>query len=145
MIYDEIIKIEEIGIEETIDISVDGNNLFFANDILTHNSGSEKTAQESSMSDTSDCLYPLSLVDHKTKGKIFLKDLIVGDEILGKNGYVQVQRVFEPKLKRAYKIKMKSGQEIICSADHDFPVNGDRNRIKKIKIGLKQGEILMVK
>ena len=34
-----ITSIEYVGIEETIDISTDGNNLFFANSILTHNSG----------------------------------------------------------------------------------------------------------
>jgi hypothetical protein len=39
IIVDEIISIEECGIEETLDIEVSGNRLFFANDILTHNSG----------------------------------------------------------------------------------------------------------
>ena len=36
---DEIISIEEIGEIDTIDIQVSGNNLFLANEILTHNSG----------------------------------------------------------------------------------------------------------
>lgn len=36
---DGVVKIEEIGERETIDISCDGNNLFYANNILTHNSG----------------------------------------------------------------------------------------------------------
>jgi len=35
---DEIIKIEEVGLLETIDISVSGDNLFYCNDILTKNS-----------------------------------------------------------------------------------------------------------
>jgi hypothetical protein len=35
---DEIIEIEEIGEMETIDIEVDGDNLFYCNDILVHNS-----------------------------------------------------------------------------------------------------------
>ena len=39
IIVDEIVEINEIGEEDTIDITVSGNNLFFANDILTHNSG----------------------------------------------------------------------------------------------------------
>ena len=38
MLLDEIILIEEIGVVETIDIEVDGDHLFYANDILTHNS-----------------------------------------------------------------------------------------------------------
>jgi len=35
---DEIVEIEYIGEEDTIDINVSGNKLFYANDILTHNS-----------------------------------------------------------------------------------------------------------
>lgn len=46
--YDEIISIECIGETETIDISVSGNNLFFANNILTHNSGITSTDVENS-------------------------------------------------------------------------------------------------
>jgi hypothetical protein len=36
---DKIVSIEYIGELHTIDISVSNNNLFFANDILTHNCG----------------------------------------------------------------------------------------------------------
>lgn len=39
---DEIISIEYIGEENTIDINVSGNKLFFANGILTHNSAVEE-------------------------------------------------------------------------------------------------------
>jgi hypothetical protein len=35
---DEIVSIEEIGIKETIDIGVSGDNLFYCNNILTKNS-----------------------------------------------------------------------------------------------------------
>ena len=39
MIYnDEIVSIEELDDDYTIDIEVDGDHLFYANDILTHNS-----------------------------------------------------------------------------------------------------------
>jgi len=41
-IWDEIESIEYIGEEETIDINVSGNRLFYANDILTHNSAVEE-------------------------------------------------------------------------------------------------------
>jgi len=39
---DEIVSIEYVGIEDTIDINTSGNRLFFANDILTHNSAVEE-------------------------------------------------------------------------------------------------------
>ena len=41
-IDDEIESIEYLGVEETIDINVSGNRLFYANDILTHNSAVEE-------------------------------------------------------------------------------------------------------
>jgi len=42
VITDEIVSIEYIGEEDTIDINVSGNRLFYANDILTHNSAVEE-------------------------------------------------------------------------------------------------------
>ncbi len=42
-IFDEIVSIEYIGEKETIDITVSGNHLFYANDILTHNSGYDES------------------------------------------------------------------------------------------------------
>jgi hypothetical protein len=38
--YDEIVSIEKYDLIETIDIETDGDHLFFANDLLTHNSSS---------------------------------------------------------------------------------------------------------
>jgi len=42
MITDEIVEIECIGWEDTIDINTTGNRLFYANGILTHNSAVEE-------------------------------------------------------------------------------------------------------
>jgi len=41
-ILDEIESIELMGDQETIDITVEDTHMFFANDIYTHNSGSEQ-------------------------------------------------------------------------------------------------------
>jgi hypothetical protein len=41
-IDDEIVSIERIGEQKTIDINVSGNRLFYANGILTHNSAVEE-------------------------------------------------------------------------------------------------------
>ena len=43
MILDEIVSIRKVGIRRTVDIEVDGDHLFFANGILTHNSASGDT------------------------------------------------------------------------------------------------------
>lgn len=42
MFNDEIVSIEYIGERETVDINVSGNRLFYANEILTHNSAVEE-------------------------------------------------------------------------------------------------------
>lgn len=49
---DEIVSIKKIGKRSTIDINVSGDNLFFANDILTHNSGF--TSSDIEMTDVSE-------------------------------------------------------------------------------------------
>jgi hypothetical protein len=41
-IDDEIVEIEYLGEQDTIDINVSGNRLFYANGILTHNSAQEE-------------------------------------------------------------------------------------------------------
>ena len=51
---DEIISIEEYGINEVIDIEVTGDHLFFANNLLTHNSGTGYAGDDISMNNTSD-------------------------------------------------------------------------------------------
>jgi hypothetical protein len=42
LLEDEIVEIVELDYEDTIDIETDGNHLFFANGILTHNSAVEE-------------------------------------------------------------------------------------------------------
>lgn len=47
---EKITHIEEIGYNEAIDIEVSGNHLFYANDILTHNSNSDVGLEDTSES-----------------------------------------------------------------------------------------------
>ena len=47
--YQKIVRIEEVGIVDTIDIEVSGNNLFYANGILTHNSAITATREQKSL------------------------------------------------------------------------------------------------
>jgi hypothetical protein len=47
---DEIISIEKIGKRKTLDIEVSGNHLFYANEILTHNSSSDPGLEDTSES-----------------------------------------------------------------------------------------------
>lgn len=47
---DDIISIEKIGKRKTLDIEVSGNHLFYANEILTHNSSSDPGLEDTSES-----------------------------------------------------------------------------------------------
>ena len=47
---EKITHIKEIGYDEAIDIEVSGNHLFYANDILTHNSNSDVSLEDVSES-----------------------------------------------------------------------------------------------
>jgi len=68
------------------------------------------------------CLTLDTLVNHETKGKIELRDIIVGDRILSNEGYTEVKKVWPVHKQRILKIKTKSGKEIRCSWNHRFPV-----------------------
>ncbi len=66
IILDEISFIEIIDEEETIDISVSDDNLFFANNILTHNSGYDNSevdlsnvSESTGLSATADLMFAI--------------------------------------------------------------------------------------
>ena len=63
IIEDEIISIEECGEIETMDIEVGGNHLFFANDILTHNSA-YNDKENSTLANISESLKKVEHADH---------------------------------------------------------------------------------
>lgn len=48
MKMDKIVEIEQLEDGDTVDIEVDGNHLFYANDILTHNSSYDKSSPDMS-------------------------------------------------------------------------------------------------
>lgn len=58
---EKIVSITPIGETETIDISINGNNLFYANGILTHNCGFGTT--DIGMSDIADSIGVVMTVD----------------------------------------------------------------------------------
>lgn len=83
LILDEIISIEEYNEIETIDITLNGNNLFFANDILTHNSaltssdvGMENTAESIGLAATLDGFFAVTQPDElKDMNQYLIKQL----------------------------------------------------------------------
>lgn len=89
-------------------------------------SSSDSESNNVDMTSTSDCLDPNSIISERNRGEIKLKDIKVGDQVLSHDGYKTVRVVHHPKTKRAYKIKLKSGKTVICSADHKIPTKRGR-------------------
>ena len=80
MMLKKILKIEELDEREMIDIEVSGNHLFYANDILTHNSSSDVSLTDTSESfglpATADLMFALiSTEELEELGQILVKQL----------------------------------------------------------------------
>ena len=81
---------------------------------------------------------------NNTEGNVdSIKNVRVGDKLLTHDGYKRVSNVFPVQSQPVYKIKLKSGREITCSSDHEFPVN--YGIFKSISTGLSVGNKLFVK
>ena len=75
-----ILKIEELDERELVDIEVSGNHLFYANDILTHNSSSDvdltDTSESFGLPATADFMIALIATEElEQSGRIMVKQL----------------------------------------------------------------------
>ena len=80
MMLKKILKIEELDERELVDIEVSGNHLFYANDILTHNSSSDveltDTSESFGLPATADLMFALiSTEELEGLGQILVKQL----------------------------------------------------------------------
>jgi len=78
--WSEVVSIEEIGEMDMIDIEVSRNHLFYANDILTHNSSSdvglEDTSESFGLPATADFMFALIATEElQDLGQIMVKQL----------------------------------------------------------------------
>lgn len=78
--WEKILNIEEVGDVDMIDIEVSGNHLFYANDILTHNSNSdlglEDTSESFGLPATADFMFALiSTEELESLNQIMVKQL----------------------------------------------------------------------
>jgi len=86
---------------------------------------------------TNRCISPNSIIYHREKGKIEIKDVNIGDYILGDEGYKKVTNKWSNPKTKTYKIKTKSGKEIIASGNHIFPINNSMKEVSNLKKGDK--------
>jgi len=84
---------------------------------------------------TNRCIDPNSIIEHRDKGLIKLKEANIGDFILGESGFIKITNKWINKYTPCFKIKTKLGKEIICSANHIFPSNGQYKKLSELKIG----------
>jgi replicative DNA helicase len=88
------------------------------------------------------CLSLDTLVD-TPNGKIQIHKIKEGDLIMTHSGYKPVTKVYPIETQASYKIKLKSGKEIIVSAKHMFPTQ--YGQYKSIETGLDVGDKLFTK
>ena len=88
------------------------------------------------------CLSKNSKVNVEGKNEITIDKVQINDKIETPNGYKIVSKVYKEK-QSVYKIKLKNGKQIVCSANHQFPV--EHGLLKSLQTGLKVGDKLYVK
>jgi hypothetical protein len=81
-----------------------------------------------------------SRINIKGVGDTTLDQVKIGDYVKRGNVWTKVLKVFPKEKKKCYKIKTRSGKEIICGPKHNFPTTDGLKNIKYT--GLKIGDKL---
>jgi hypothetical protein len=97
-----------------------------------------------SASQTNRCLSLDTKVLEKNKGEVNISEIVEGDEILTHKNYKKVTKVFPQEVQPVYRIKLKSGKYIDCSANHLFPINTFEGPLFNILSGLKLNDSLVL-
>jgi hypothetical protein len=134
-----ILKIEELDEIELIDIEVSGNHLFYANDILTHNSNSDveltDTSESFGLPATADLMFALiSTEELEALGQIMVKQLKnrYNDPTIYKRFAVGIDRA---KM-RLYDVE-QSAQKDILDSGQESEYNDEDQKPKKSFEGFK--------
>jgi hypothetical protein len=133
--FDEIVSIEKLDIRSTVDIEVDGDHLFYANKILTHNSNSdpglEDTSESFGLPATADFMFALiSTEELEQLNQIMVKQLKnrFADPNHNKRFVIGVDRA---KMK-LYDVEQLAQTGIVDSGQEDTPpLNTFGNRESK--------------
>lgn len=139
MMLKKILKIEELDEREMIDIEVSGNHLFYANNILTHNSSSDveitDTSESFGLPATADFLVALiSTEELEGLGQIMVKQLKnrYGDKSMYKRFVVGIDRA---KM-RLYDVEQSAQNDILDSGKEE-EYNYEESKPKKSFEGFK--------
>ena len=139
MMMKKILKIEELDEREMIDIEVSGNHLFYANNILTHNSSSDveitDTSESFGLPATADFLVALiSTEELEGLNQIMIKQLKnrYGDKSILKRFVVGIDRA---KM-RLYDVEQSAQKDILDSGQEE-EYNYEETKPKKSFEGFK--------
>jgi hypothetical protein len=140
MILKKILKIEELDEREMVDIEVSGNHLFYANDILTHNSSSDveltDTSESFGLPATADLMFALiSTEELENLGQILVKQL--------KNRYAATDKYrrfvlgIDRSKMRLYDVEQDAQKDILDSGKEDEYNDEEQKKPKKSFEGFK--------
>jgi len=140
MMLKKIIKIEELDEREMIDIEVSGNHLFYANNILTHNSSSDveltDTSESFGLPATADLMFALiSTEELENLGQILVKQLKnrYNDPTVNKRFVVGIDRA---KM-RLYDVEQDAQKDILDSGKEEEYNDEEQRKPKKSFEGFK--------
>lgn len=132
--WEKIVDIVCVGERDAIDIEVDGNHLFYANKILTHNSNSdvglEDTSESFGLPATADFMIALiSTEELEQLNQLMVKQLKnrYGDPNQYKKFVIGVDR----SKMRLYDAEQSAQVDIVDSGQPDTPINSFGNRERK--------------
>jgi hypothetical protein len=140
MMMKKILKIEELDEREMIDIEVSGNHLFYANNILTHNSSSDveltDTSESFGLPATADLMFALiSTEDLEGLGQILVKQL--------KNRYAATDKYkrfvlgIDRSKMRLYDVEQSAQNDILDSGNNNDYKEDVKPNLKKSFDGFK--------
>ena len=139
---DEIVSIKKIGSRETVDITVSGDNLFFANRILTHNSG--MNSSDVDITDTSESvggpvtadllLALISTEELNELGQIMIKQL--KNRYSDPNTYKRFVVGVDNSKMRLYDVEQSAQNDVLDNrAETDYNGAGNTKPTLKEKFG----------
>lgn len=85
----------------------------------------------------------LDTIVETPNGKIKISEIKTGEMLLTHKGFKKVTEVFPIEKQKTYKIKLRSGKEIVVSSKHNFPT--EIGELKSIESGLCVGDKLLSK
>lgn len=134
IIYDKIVSIEKLMDDNTVDIEVTGDHLFYANGILTHNSSSDveltDTSESFGLPATADFMFALiSTEELEQLNQLMVKQLKnrFGDPNHFKRFVIGVDR----EKMRLYDAETSAQVDIVDSGQDSGPINTFGSRESK--------------